>query len=205
MNKRTKLQYFIIAAVLSIAVVSVSVYSCEKQNFSPNTDEAVADLPDRFISEPGAICGEIVEKRIMKDASGDIGEALIYNDAKYFYVLLTAKRGHYMKDAFMHVCDRYSEFPLDRNGSPSLFMFEYKIKNQPVSSVRKFRIPISEISGNNYVAVAVEFNNTGNNNQEYKLAWIDGKFLGTEQPGRSFTFTKVNCLTTPGESDSADE
>ncbi len=206
MNKKTKLRYFIAATIITLAVVAVSVYSCEKRVFIPNTDEAIADNPDRFISEPGAICGNIVEKRIMKSADDDLGEALVYNDAKYFYVILTSKRGHYLKNAYMEVCDKFGQLPLDDKGAPEIAKFEYKIRRQPASTVRKFRVPIAEIKGNNYVAVAVEFvNQLNNDNQPIKLAWVDGKFFGTEDAGRVFTYTKQQCLTTPGETEQINE
>ena len=65
-----------VAIGIAIGVTAVSVYSCEKQEFVPNTADAVSNDPTRFITEPGAICGEMVEKAIVKSDGRAVGQAL---------------------------------------------------------------------------------------------------------------------------------
>jgi hypothetical protein len=203
--KKSNLKFFLIAAVLVLGVVVVSVYSCEKQTFVPQTTDSVSNDATRFITEPGAICGEMTEKLILKADDRAVGQALVYNDTKYFYVIMTPNKGYLLGNAFMEVGRDMKEIPSDGNRNPILSEYSYTIDSKPSSTFRKFRIPVSELTGNNFVSVAVEAVSSKASLNKSFMVWVEGEFMGTEQKGRIFTYTKQVCKTTPGQSNDAVE
>jgi hypothetical protein len=205
MNKKTKFRYFLTGSLIVIAAIVVGVYSCEKRIFTPQTDTAISDDPTRFITEPGAVCGKILDKRIMKDQETSVGEALVYNDGKYFYVLLNTKKG-YLKDAYMHVSSKYGSLPMTEDGTPIIEKFNNKITGERPSNLRKFRIPLTELSGTSYISVAAEYvQNLNNNNQKVHITWVEGKFFGTTNPAQIFDYKKQICYTDDAVSDDPKE
>lgn len=198
--KKSNFKYFFIAAVVVLGVVAVSVYSCEKQEFIPNTTGSISNDPTRFVTEPGAICGEMVETNIVKADGRAVGTALIYNDVKYFYVIMTPNKGYLLGNSFMHVGSTIREIPADGNGNPVLRNYEYTIDAEPSSRFRKFRIPISEITGKNFVSVAVEAEKDVTDADKSFTVWIDGQWMGDQQMGRTFVYTKEICRTDEAES-----
>ncbi len=195
MNKKTNFRYFLAGGLIAIAAIAITVFSCEKQIFSPQTDTAISDGPTRFITEPGAVCGKIINKRIMKNNETSVGEALIYNDGMYFYVLLNTDKG-YLKDVYMHVSSKYGSLPMTEDGSPIIEEFNHKIVGERPSNVRKFRIPLRQMFGTSYISVAAEYvQNLNNSNQKVHISWVEGKFFGAEKPAQIFDYKKQHCLT----------
>ena len=203
--KTSNLKYIFLAAGVALGVTAVSVYSCEKQNFVPNTDDAVSayEDPTKFITEPGAICGEMEEKYLINDQGKTIGQAIVYNDTKYFYVIATPSRGFLLDKAYMNVTDLVDEMPLDANGNVMLSKFEYKIESRPASTVRKFRIPLDQMRAESVISVAIDVVSSRAEARPHRLytAWIDGRELGNE--GRMFAYTRQNCLTDDAVSEDA--
>jgi hypothetical protein len=198
--KKSNFKYFLIATVVVLGIVAGTVYSCEKQQFVPNTTEAISDDPTRFVTEPGAICGKMVEKSVVRADGRAIGRALIYNDIKYFYVILTANRGYLLGNAYMHIGSAMKEIPADGEGNAILQNYEYTIDAEPSSTFRKFRIPIKDISGNNFISVAVESSKSTAPSEKPVIVCIDGQFMGNDQKGRTFTYTKQICKTDNAQS-----
>lgn len=193
--KKSNLKYFIITTVAVLGMVAISVYSCEKQEFVPNTTEGVSNDPTGYITEPGAICGEMIEKKIVKVDGRAVGQALVYNDTKYFYVIMTANKGYLFSNTYMHVGSSVKEIPTDGNGNPILENYEYTIDSKPSSTFRKFRIPLKEITGNNFVSVAIDAeSNTTKPVKPYKV-WIEGQLMGNKNLGQMFIYAKQICRT----------
>lgn len=199
--KKSNLKFIFIAIGIAIGITAVSVYSCEKQEFTPNTTEAISDDPTKFVTEPGAVCGKMVEKRVITQNNKHIANALIYNDTKYFYVILSPTKGFYLVDTYMQMVDKIGEIPLDDNGSIVYTDFEYSIVGNAPSTMRKFRIPIQEISGYSFGSVAVEVTTNPNRPAPKIVGFVDGKFVGGEVAGRIFPYTKQLCLTDNETSD----
>lgn len=205
MNKKTNFRYFLVGGLVVLVAIVVTVFSCEKQIFTPQTDTAISDDATRYITEPGAVCGKIIEKRIMKDQETSVGEALVYNDGKYFYVLLNTKKG-YLKNVYMQLSPKYGALPLTEEGSPIIEEFNHKIVGERPSNMRKFRIPLAEIKGTSYIAVAAEYvQNVNNANQKVHITWVEGKFFGTTNPAQIFDYKKQHCYTDDAVSDNPNE
>jgi hypothetical protein len=201
--KKSTLKLVVVALVLGVVGVALSVYSCEKQNFVPNTNNAVSasEDPSKFITEPGAICGEMTHRSITDANRREIGTAYIYNDTKYFYVMLAASKGFYLGNAFLQVSDKIGEIPLDSNQNADFKNFEYSITPAKFSTMRKFRIPTAEISGYNFVSAAVQTSTDPSGVPSGSIAWIEGKFYGAGKPGKVFRYTKGVCLTDDAQSE----
>lgn len=199
--KKPNFKYLIFAAIVCIGVVVVSVYSCEKETIIPNESSRNSTGTDGFISIPGEICGEITQRAILNSKNQNVGKALIYNDTKDFYLVLNANSEYNFTNVYMHIADKFGDFPVDLDGNPILDEFEYSITDKPMSNARKFKIPLTEIAGYSHVSVAAQLVNAQNGQKVEKIniVWVEGKFYGTDKSGRSFPFRKTACLTTEGE------
>lgn len=197
--KKSNFKFLLIAAILLSAVVGVSVYSCEKEVILPSQESASKTNQDGFVTEPGAVCGEIQEKNIFNRENEVIGQALVYNDTKYFYVVMSCFRGYNFNETYMQIDDKFGNFPLTDAGNPDITNFEYSILDRPASNTRKFRIPLTEIAGVSNLTVAAMIQSTENREDKPTVAWVDGKFYGAEKTGRTFVFSKTTCMTTEAE------
>ncbi len=198
--KKTNLKMIFVAIGIAIGVTAVSVYSCEKQEFVPNTADAVSNDPTRFITEPGAICGEMVEKAIVKSDGRAVGQALIYNDTKYFYVIMSANKGYLFSNTYMHVGGAIKEIPTDGDGNPLVENFEYTIDSKPSSTFRKFRIPLKEITGNNFISVAIDAESSTTNQAKPFTVWVEGQLMGSQNIGQNFAYARQICKTDHAQS-----
>lgn len=196
--KKSNLKYLFASVVVALGVVAVSVYSCEKEVITPNnlTTEGTEMKTDVNIPIPGSICGKIQQKGLIKVNDQEVGEALVYNDTKYFYVQLTTNRGYYMMDANMHICTKFEEIPVDKYSNPDISRFTYSISGKPLSTVRKFRVALTEMNGNSLVTVTVKtkYLRKGDDPIRFERAWVDGRSFGTTEPGRVFAYEKGLCL-----------
>lgn len=196
--KKSSLKYVFASLALALGIVAVSVYSCEKEVIVPNDAASTADRTkvDITLPVPGSICGKIQQKAVILADGQEIGEALIYNDVKYFYVYITTIPGYYMKDANMHICKDFNQLPLDDKGNPDISKFTYSIVDKPLSTVRKFRVGLQEMSGVSTISVAIQTKHLrkSDTDEKYEIAWIDGRKYGTTVPGRAFGYEKTICL-----------
>ncbi len=201
MSNKPKFRYFFAGSLIVIATLAVTVFSCEKQIFSPQTESAISDDATRSITNSGEVCGKVIKKRIMKNGETSIGEAIIYNDKHYFYVILKTEKG-YFKDAYLDISSKYGTLPMDENGSIILERFSHKSPGFTPGKERKFRIPLSEMSRKSYVSVGVEFvQNLNNMNQKVHISWVEGKYFGTNKPAQIFDYQKQLCLIDSAVSD----
>lgn len=147
-------------------------------------------------------CGTIHQKDLIREDGQIAGNALVYNDQKYFYVELSTFQGFYMWDAYLHLTNKYGSFPMDQNNNPNLSHFSYTILGRPMSNMKKFRIPINELKGASYVSVAVE---TKFLREEFNAmpvtAWVNGKVFGASSKGRAFFYLKQICREDQASSD----
>ncbi len=139
-------------------------------------------------------CGTIHQKDLVREDGMVAGNALVYNDKKYFYLELSTFQGIYMWNAYLHIANKYADFPMDQNNNPDIKQFTYTILGRPMTNMKKFRIPLSELSSASYVAVAVETKFLKEEfNSSPTLGWVNGKVFGASSKGRSFFYLKQIC------------
>lgn len=198
MKKNVK--YVFVAGALALGITALTVYSCEKEVITPNSPENRSSvvLPD------GDICGKMVNKQLIRENGRVMGEALLYNDTKYFYVELSSQeKGYYFADAYMHVASKPELLPVDKRGNVNIAKFEYSITAHNLQETRKFRIPLTSMKSKAIVAVTAEakhMNMGDNENQEKLTVWIKGTEFGTgDIKGQMFKYQKQICWTQDGE------
>lgn len=201
---KKNLKYVFVAGVIALGAAAVSVYSCEKEVITPNSpaNRSAEVLPD------GDICGKMVNKQLIRENGKVMGEALLYNDTKYFYVELTSHdKGYSFSDAYMHIASKAELMPVDAEGNVDITKFEYSITGRKLEETRKFRIPLSSLKPTAVVAVTAEAKhmNMGDNEHQEKLTiWIKGNEFGTgDVKGQMFKYKKQTCWTQDGEQDTA--
>ena len=192
------MKFAFVTLIAAIILITISFYSCEKEVVTPNVKKESNSLhePDFILPIPSSVCGKIQQKSIVLLNGIAIGDALIYNDNRYFYVLLTTRNEYYMKDAHMHVCENFDDIPLDNYSNPALLNYKYSIINKPISTVRKFRVKLNEMSGSSYISVTAEVKNMRNSPQSIKFesAWVEGRHIGSTIKGTVFHYEKGICL-----------
>lgn len=199
--KNSKLKYLFLASLMLMVTTVVTLYSCEKAAITPSerTLEGNDAEGDFSIPEPNSICGNIENKFLIDEHGHKIGEALIYNSKKYFYVYLTTKEGIFMRDVYLHVTDKMEKIPLDQNGDPFYKIFKYQIVGKSLSNVRKIRVSLKDMEGVSLVTVMAQtFDmNDEDVNGEIDLSWVDGRIYGKTLLGRVFTYEKQICKSLP--------
>jgi hypothetical protein len=136
---KKNLKYVFAAGLVALGVSAVSVYSCEKEVITPNTPELQSRSAE--VLPAGDICGKMVNKELIRENGQVMGEALIYNDTKYFYVELTSKvKDYYFSDAYMHIASKGEMTPVDADGNIDLSKFEYSITGRKLEETRKFSL-----------------------------------------------------------------
>lgn len=205
--KTSKVKYVLAAALVAVGVTAVSVYSCEKEDINP-TGLSSSELDARAaeikidLPSPIKVCGDIKEEYIVSE-KGKIGKAIIFNDSKYFYVLLRTSRGITISEAIMHAEGKSGMMPLNEDKNPKLSAFEYRINAKPNTSLVKFQVPIAEIGKMSFVAVSVAaIDNTivksiGNVKPEMPAngirGWVDGRSYGANGAARMFQYHSSIC------------
>lgn len=205
--KTSKLKYVLAAAVVAVGVTAVSVYSCEKEDINP-TGLSSSELDSRAaqinitLPSPIKVCGEVKEEYIVSE-KGKIGKAIIFNDSKYFYVLLRTVKGYTITEAIMHAEGKSGLMPLNENKNPMISAFEYKTDVKPTTSLVKFQVPIAEIGKMSFVAVSIAaFDNTivksvGNDTPQLPenavRGWVDGRSYGANGVSRMFQYISNVC------------
>lgn len=203
--KNSKIKWLISGGIVAVTILSISVYSCEKQESLQYTTVEISEDPLKFITEPGAICSAITKKTVLNAQGRQVADAYLYNDAKNFYLIFAALKGHYLGNAYLHISEKSTDFPLDDQQNVDLEKYEYVIMPGKMAPLRKFRIPIDEISGYNYMSAAVVVCTEQNRPTGENVSWVDGKYLGGEYPAKVFQYTKGICMTDAAESDAAVE
>ena len=200
---KKNLKYVFLTGLTVLTVAAVSVYSCEKENIVPNTEN---NAKKQEVLPTHDICGKMINKSIIKfhnnesDAIGKVyGEALIYNDTKYFYVELKSNdKNIYLTDAYMEITKDPSTIPTGEDMDAVLRQFRYRIINQPAAISRKFRVPMNELSGVNSIAVATRFKHMNNGSAasiDPGILWISGNRISDNSEGFMFKYEKQICYT----------
>ena len=185
--------------VAAVAIgVSVTVYSCEKEQITPSSGVTGETLELKSVMPRASkICSEIVTKRMYRQGTKEfVGTAYLYNDPEHFYVLLFAEKGHYFKDAYMTSGASYKDFPFNSDGNLAFTDFKYSITSEPLSNVRRFIIPIGDIKDKKFMSVMAQVRHS--NYADFKQrAWVAGRYLGSDQAGQGFVHEVELCKTEP--------
>jgi hypothetical protein len=197
-RKRNKWRRFTFFSGLIILTTIAVFFSCQKEEIVPveknNTvDQASTEdlLPRPFY------CGELVRKELLLKNETKIGNAFFYNDNDYFYVHLVANRGYSFHSAYLFT-GQFNDIPLNANLNPDIGAFNYQIIADDMNTVRKFKIPLSELTGSFDVSLMVQTKNSNYTWEERKFkferAWCEGKLFGNTLFGRFFTYRKGACM-----------
>lgn len=198
--KRSNVKYLILASVAAVGMIAVSMYSCEKENIIPNDQLEKNSSSEEMGAKPQTICGKVIEKQVLDSKGKVVGKATIYNDNDNFHVILTADKGFYFQDAFMHICDEFSQLPVSRDNLPLVESFNFSIKGESASTVRRFELPVDKLKAQSFVSIAAYVTRHQQQEQDGKsqLVWVDGKHFGASGTGNVFIYKKGICLTTQG-------
>jgi hypothetical protein len=198
--KNKSLRTFILIALVAVAGISVTMYSCEKETIVPNTGETPellelkTFLPDPL---PVTICGEVIKKKIVNANKEIVGYAYMYNDAKKFNVILNATDGNYFKDAYMATQADFNTFPMNSEGNPDFTNFRFKIEGKRLSNIRRFEIPIDRMKETKYISIMTQVRHERNADLEIKeRAWVHGgRKYGESSEGSILIFNVEDCFT----------
>lgn len=191
----------LILAAASVGIVSMTVYSCDKEEIMPGDQEKRAslneneevDLVDFQIPNLYEICGEVVEKPILNAKGRSIGTAYLYNDRENAHFVLKAAHGYLLKDAYLDFQAEPSLFVVGRNGEPDLTTFRYRIEGERASNYRVFSVPKDELRGKIFVACKTHYRSSLIPTQPLVVdyndkagAWVEGEKYGNRLPGMIF-------------------
>jgi hypothetical protein len=196
--KNKNLRNLLIGAVVVVAGVAVTMYSCEKETITP-ADQLTGETVElkSVLPVEQDICSEIVKKKLVRASGREyVGEAYIYNDAENMYVLLHADKGTFFRDAYLDAQESMEDFPMNSHGNMAFTDFDYKIDGTPMSNVRRFVLPLNKIKGKKYFSAVVQVRSTRYNDVKER-AWIQGRLVGGDEKGHAFIYDVEFCKTTP--------
>ena len=187
--------FLLVTAALSITITALIIPSCEKDPIQLNQNLDTLTNLQKTSPQKESICGEIYQKPLYFEQNyAEVGHALLYNDNTHFYVEINAWDNYLISDAFLYIGTLRSELPLDKFGNPDLSLFQYSIEDKPWSNQRKFRIPLSEMTGHTVQSVAVILKKPkGNTTISSVNAWVDGHLFGSSERGRYYGYDKQIC------------
>lgn len=191
--KRISLMLFI-----SIVTALGFLISCEKENIQPVGPQNLKSsqkVPDELLPLP-EICSEIIHKDLLLKDNSKVGDIYLLNDSEYFYVHILARKGTLLHNAYLFA-GLMERIPMTDEMNPDVERFNYKIIQDDFSTVRRFKIPLKELSGKFIISLAVQTKDDELSLNEdfikYHRAWADGKIYGKTYIGRLFTYTKGIC------------
>lgn len=187
-----------IITVTGIILFGLFVHSCEKELIIPNQSDSAASANQKTLPRKENICGEIYQKPLYFETSyAEAGHALIYNDNTYYYIELNAWNGYLIANTYVFIGTLRSKLPIDKFGNPDLSLYQYTVKEKPWSIQRKFRIPLSDITGHSIQSIAVELKKPKEESiaTDNANAWVDGHLFGSSVRGRYFGYDKQICRT----------
>jgi hypothetical protein len=198
--KNKNLKNLLIGAVVVIAGVTITMYSCEKQDITPNSELTGENLELKSIlPQPQNICSDIVKHKIVIGKNERVGEAYIYNDAKNVNIILFAEKGTYFKNAYLDIESDWNSFPMDSKGEPAMSDFAYSIEGKDLSNVRRFSIPIEKMGGTKYFSAVVQVRNE-KYDAIHSRAWVHGgRTFGESKEGLIFIYNPVDCSVPEGD------
>ena len=202
MKRRRNIRLFFISLGITLGVGAVSMYSCEKEIITPNAEDNII-LSNKTTRPIEGYCGDIQQKSIIFNSNNEeVGQALIYNDQRNFYIELSSWGDYLIEDVFLFVGTDRNAIPLDKFNNPDPISFEYSIQGKPLNNTRKFRLPLNDVPGQSILSCAMELRKPKPrgiaNGEEY--AWVDGHFFGSSVRGRYFGYDKQICRTSSATS-----
>lgn len=201
--KNKNFRNIILIALVAVAGITITMYSCEKETIVPNTVETPEVLELKtFLPDPlpVTICSEVTRKKIVNANKETVGYAYMYNDKKNFCVILHANEGNYFKDAYMATQPDFNTFPLNSDGNPDFTNFRYKIEGKRLSNIRRFEIPLDRMKKTKYISVMAQVRHERNADLEVKeRAWVQGgRKYGDSSEGSILIFNVTDCITVDG-------
>jgi hypothetical protein len=192
--------------LISGVIIFVSIalfFSCQKEEIEPLKNKSVEQVSDQDLFPRPFFCGELVRKDLVLKNDTKIGNAFFYNDNDYFYVHLVANRGYTFHNAFLFA-GQFEDIPLNANLNPDVSAFNYQIISDDMNTVRKFKIPLTSLTGTFDVSLMVQTKNDNftwdDKMYKFERAWCQGKLYGNTLFGRFFTYRKGACMiNTPAE------
>jgi len=195
----TRFRFLIASTFFAAGIAAVSVYSCEKENFTPGLSSKNNDVEIKKVVMPADFCGELISKPVL-DAHGSVlAESMIYNTDKYLIVSIYAQNGRYIEDVYMNICKTFDEIPLNDWGNPLYDSFNFKILGKKLCNIRTFQVPLKQVPRTAMISVMAEVRplipTSMSDKQESRVskAWIEGKIYGGDQKGRVFMHSYTYC------------
>jgi hypothetical protein len=201
-RKRNKWRRFTLFSGLIILTTIAVFFSCQKEEIVPEMkNDAVNMVASEDVIRRPFYCGELVRKDLLLKNDMKIGNAFFYNDNDYFYVQLVADRGYSFHSAFLYT-GFFNDIPLNANLNPDVGAFTYQIIADDMNTVRKFKIPLTDLTGSFDVSLMVQTKKSNFSWEERKFkferSWCHGKLYGNTLFGRFFTYQKGACtVNTP--------
>ncbi len=197
-RKRKNWKRFTLISGVIITVTITIFFSCQKDEIVPLDKNKSADqITNQELFPKPFFCGELVRKDLVLKNENKIGNAFFYNDNDNFYVHLVANRGYTFHNAYLFT-GQFQDIPLNVNLNPDISAFNYQIISDDMSTVRKFKIPLTALTGTFDVSLMVQTKNSNFTWDEkmykFERAWCQGKLYGNTLFGRFFSYRKGACM-----------
>jgi hypothetical protein len=204
MNTSKKMwKWILVVVALSIAVTISFLPSCEKEQIMPSEPSQINVPVDNADEEKSLdmnnICGKRVQRSLLYYNQNKIGDVFMYNDREFLYVKIYAAQGFLLRNVYMYL-GSYTDLPFDDYGHLDYLNFNYKIVLNNTSTIRRFRIPLSELSKQFTVSLMVQTKSSLAQKPTYirfKPAWAEGKAVGADGFGRVFNHVLGDCGADP--------
>jgi hypothetical protein len=176
------------------------LWSCEKEIIKPIDTQvkSMQSLDNVDIWPRPRLCGSLVVKSLYLGNNTKVGTAYFYNDNDYFYAHVVAQKGILFHNLYLFT-GLFEEIPLSEVKNPDFTSFNYSVIANELSSVRKLKIPLSELEGSFSISLMVQTKKDeitmDRSMLRYEKAWADGKFYGNTAFGRFFQYSKGICRT----------
>ena len=195
----TRFRFLIASTFFAAGIAAVSVYSCEKENFTPGLSSTTDDVEIKKVVMPADFCGELISKPVLDAHGSVVAESMIYNTDKYLIVSIYAQNGRYIEDVYMNICKTFDEIPMNDWGNPLYDSFNFKILGKKLCNIRTFQVPLKQVPRTAMISVMAEVRplipTSMSDKQDSRVsrAWIEGKIYGGDQKGRVFMHSYTYC------------
>ena len=197
-RKRNNWRRFTLISGIIISVTIALFFSCQKEEIIPfDKNKSVEQPPSQDLFPRPFFCGDLVRKDLILKNETKIGNAFFYNDNDFYYVHLVANRGYSFHNAYLFT-GQFEDIPLNMDLNPDISAFNYQIVSDDMSTVRKFKIPLAELTGTFDVSLMVQTKNSNftweDRRNKFERAWCQGKLYGNTLFGRFFIYRKGTCM-----------